>query len=220
MKSLFANFPAFRFGSCLVFFVLLLGGCGGGGYGGGSGVYPMQVTLTSISITPTSATIISGTTATLTAIGSYSDGSAANITTLVDWTSVAPATASVGSNSGVVSGNVVGMTTVRAAMNAGAYGVIASPAVNVTVTGATLNALTVAPLTSSTAKGTTTTFTATGTFSDSSTGDVSGSATWTSSDTTVATINGSGIATGVGAGTTTITATLTGIANTASLTVF
>jgi uncharacterized protein YjdB len=48
---------------------------------------------------------------------------------------------------------------------------------------------------------------------------VSGSATWTSSNTGVATVNASGIATAVGMGSSTITATLNGIANTATLTV-
>src|SRR5208283_2316577 len=47
-------------------------------------------------------------------------------------------------------------------------------------------------------------FTATGTYSDSSTQNITSQATWTSSSTGVATINASGLATGVSAGTTTI----------------
>lgn len=49
-------------------------------------------------------------------------------------------------------------------------------------------------------------FTATATFGDNSTGDVSSSVTWTSSVPTIATIDTSGLATGVALGTTTITA--------------
>src|ERR1700690_15709 len=67
--------------------------------------------------------------------------------------------------------------------------------------------------------GTTQAFQATGHYSDSSTQDVSSSATWSSSDTSIATITSAGVATGVKAGTVTITATLSGISGTASLTV-
>lgn len=223
MKSLILiHATTTRFGIGLVFFALLLGGCGGGGYGGGGyggGGYMMPATVTSITITPASAIVINGTTARLTAVGSYSDGTTADITTQVSWTSVTPTTASVGSYTGLVTGNAVGTTTITAAMNASTYGVIASSPVSVFVTGATLTGITVTPLTMSIAKGSTTIFTATGNFSDSTTGNVSGSASWGSSDTTAATINGSGIATGVGAGSSTITATLNAISNTATLTV-
>jgi uncharacterized protein YjdB len=48
--------------------------------------------------------------------------------------------------------------------------------------------------------------TATGTFSDGSTFNLTGQVTWSSSNTSVATVNSSGLATAVGAGTVTITA--------------
>jgi uncharacterized repeat protein (TIGR01451 family) len=64
-------------------------------------------------------------------------------------------------------------------------------------------------------------FTATGTFSDNSTKDVTTQSTWTSSNTEVATVGaGTGIAKGVGVGgPVTITATDAGISGTAQLTV-
>ena len=46
-------------------------------------------------------------------------------------------------------------------------------------------------------------FTATGTYSDASTADLTGSVTWASATTRVATINAAGLATGVDAGTST-----------------
>jgi hypothetical protein len=49
-------------------------------------------------------------------------------------------------------------------------------------------------------------FTATGTYSDSSTQNITNQVTWTSSNTSVATINAAGLATGVAAGSTTISA--------------
>jgi uncharacterized protein YjdB len=53
-------------------------------------------------------------------------------------------------------------------------------------------------------------FTATITYPDGSTADVTGEATWTSADTGVATI-GAGLATGEGEGTVQITATIDGL---------
>lgn len=54
-------------------------------------------------------------------------------------------------------------------------------------------------------------FTATGTYSDGSTADISIRSDWTSSDENVATISTSGLATGIATGTTSITATYLGI---------
>jgi beta-glucanase (GH16 family) len=62
-------------------------------------------------------------------------------------------------------------------------------------------------------------FTATGTYSDSSTQNVTGQATWSSSKTTVATINTNGLATAVSAGATVISAALSGVTATNTLTV-
>lgn len=61
-------------------------------------------------------------------------------------------------------------------------------------------------------------FTLEGTFSDGSTGFLTGSATWSSSSTGVATVS-AGLATSTGYGTTTITATVNGVSATAALTV-
>jgi len=83
----------------------------------------------------------------------------------------------------------------------------------------TLTAISVAPLSASIEEGQTRQFSATGTFSDGSTANLTASATW-SSNAAVATIDGSGLASGVSAGSTSITASQDGIAsNTATLTV-
>src|SRR2546428_13699879 len=58
------------------------------------------------------------------------------------------------------------------------------------------------------AVGTTKQFTSTGTFSDSSTQDITTSVLWSSSSAATATINNQGAATSVATGTTTITAAL------------
>jgi len=62
-------------------------------------------------------------------------------------------------------------------------------------------------------------FTATGTFGDNSSKDISSTASWKSSDTTVATINSTGLATAIKTGTTTITASQSNVSGNTTLTV-
>jgi uncharacterized protein YjdB len=64
----------------------------------------------------------------------------------------------------------------------------------------------ISPTNTSIQPGTTQQFSATGTFPNGTTGDVTGQTSWTSSNRSVATIDASGLATGVGFGTTTISA--------------
>ena len=72
----------------------------------------------------------------------------------------------------------------------------------------TLTSIAVTPANPSITKGTTQQFTATGTYSDNSTANITSQVSWTSGTTSVATITSSGLATGVAAGSSTITATL------------
>ena len=186
-----------------------LSACGGGG--GGDATAP---TLTSIAITPASATIVVASTANLTATGTYSNNSTADITTSVTWTSAAPSTASVGPNTGVVTGVAAGATTVTATLSG-----ITSNMASITVTASPLTGITVTPSSVSIDTGTTTAFTATGTYADLSTGNISGSVTWNSSNTAAATFSGS-TATGLSVGSSNITASLDGVtSNTATLNV-
>lgn len=74
-------------------------------------------------------------------------------------------------------------------------------------------------LNSSSGTATTQQFTATGTFGDLTTKDISSTATWTSSSPTVATIDSKGLATAVALGTTTITAASGNLKATTTLTV-
>src|SRR5206468_74943 len=88
-----------------------------------------------------------------------------------------------------------------------------------TVTAATLTSIAVTPANPSIAKGTTQQFTATGTYTDSTTQNLTSQVTWVSATPSVATITAAGLATGVATGTSTISATLTGITGTTVLTV-
>jgi uncharacterized protein YjdB len=91
---------------------------------------------------------------------------------------------------------------------------ITSSSVNLPVVTAapTLSSIAIAPASpASLVVGSTQQFTATGTYSDSSTADISSQVTWNSDTPTAATISSTGLATGVAAGAVNITATLSGI---------
>jgi trimeric autotransporter adhesin len=83
----------------------------------------------------------------------------------------------------------------------------------------TLVAIQVTPSNPSVQLGGTQQFTATGTFGDSSSQNLTSSVTWTSSATNVASINSSGLATAAATGTTTITAAESGISGLTTLTI-
>ncbi len=174
-----------------------------------SAAVPLNITnatLQSITVTPAAPAIALGTTQQFTAIGTYSDLSTANITSIVTWTSATPTTASISAAGGLARGLVAGTTQISATL-----GTITSVLVPLAVTSATLKSIAVTPATPSIGLSATQQFTAVGTYSDSSTQDISGIVRWASSDTAVATIDAStGLATGVSAGTTQITATLGG----------
>ncbi|HVN92112.1 MAG TPA: Ig-like domain-containing protein [Terracidiphilus sp.] len=89
----------------------------------------------------------------------------------------------------------------------------------VTAAAVTLTSIGVSPASPSISAGATQQFTATATYSDGSTGNVTGSVIWASLKQSVATVSPTGLATGVGAGSTTITATMSGVTGSATLTV-
>lgn len=70
------------------------GGTGGNGGGGN----PPPVTLSSITVSPATASIAPGTTAQFTAKGNFSDGSSKDLTSQVTWKSSAPSVATINFN--------------------------------------------------------------------------------------------------------------------------
>jgi uncharacterized protein YjdB len=84
---------------------------------------------------------------------------------------------------------------------------------------ATRSSMAVSPATASIAVAGTQQLTATVTYSDASTDDLSASTTWVSSDETVATVDASGLVTGVAAGTATITGTFISFTGSSDITV-
>jgi uncharacterized protein YjdB len=168
--------------------------------------------LLSIAVTPTNPTIAKGLTDQFTATGTYSDGSTQNITSSVSWFSLTASIATI-SSAGLAKGVGVGSSTIQATS-----GSITGSTV-LAVSAASLTALAVTPASPSIMKGATEQFTATGTFSDASTQNITNSVTWTSSKTSVAAISSAGLANGVAAGSSTIQAASGSITGSTVLTV-
>jgi len=184
------------------------------GCGGASGPALAPKTLSSLAVTPGSASIAAGATQQFTATASYSDGSTADVTSSAAWTSSATSVASV-SSSGMVTAVATGSATITASLG----GITGSTGLSVTAVAPTLSSIAVTPSDPTVNAGATQQFAATATFSDGSTQDITATATWTSSAPAVATISASGLATSVAQGSTTISAALDGSSGSTTLTV-
>src|SRR5271157_548097 len=168
-----------------------------------------SATLVSIAITPANFSIAKGATLQLTATGTFSDGTTQDVTHAVSWSSSNSSIAAINPVTGIALGLLGGMANITASL-----GSITSPAVPLNITSATLQSISVAPATPSIALGTTQQFTATGTYSDLSTANITTSVTWASSVPAMASISAStGLAHGLVAGTTQITATMGTVAS-------
>ncbi|HEX7730865.1 MAG TPA: Ig-like domain-containing protein [Terracidiphilus sp.] len=186
--------------------LLLIAGCTSAGV--------VSNPLTSIAISPNSASINTGSTIQFAVTGTFQDGSTKDVSALATWSSSSASVASI-SASGLVTGVASGTSTITATEN----GLTATADVTVRSSTATLVSIAVTPRTAIISAGANQQFVATGTYSDGSTQTITSSVTWTSSSTSIATIATSGLATGVAAGTSTVTATLGTVSGTASLTV-
>jgi trimeric autotransporter adhesin len=170
-------------------------------------------------VSSTSQSIAPGTTAQFTATATMTDGSTQNVTGSVTWSSSNPSVASINVKgaSGLAMGLTAGSSMITATVT-NALGTVSSSA-TLTVSNATLTSINVTPVSETIPLGTVQQFTATGTFSDNSTQDISGTVVWTTSPTSVASITTSGLATAKDLGTFTVTATSGAISGTASATV-
>jgi uncharacterized protein YjdB len=167
--------------------------------------------IASIAVTPVGLTLGIGINQQYVATVTYTDGTSADLSSGVTWTSSSTSVATV-NNSGLVTTVAPGQTTITASI-AGQ-----SDTSTLTVVPAHLTSIDVTPSVQTIAAGTTQLFTAVGNFDDGST-QLLQSVTWSSSSTSAATIDINGVATGVGTGTSTITATSGSVSGTASLTV-
>src|SRR6185437_563391 len=170
--------------------------------------------LTSIAIAPASPSLIVGTSQSLSFVGTFNDGS---IRTLhpVWWASATPEIAQVTTNTGVISAANIGTTTVSVQLG--------SLSGSTTVTVPSLVSITVSPSDPSLPLGAIQQLTASGTFSDGNTRDITNMVSWNSSDGTIVsvvnTLNVQGMGVAIGAGSATITASLWNVTGTDSITV-
>ena len=174
-------------------------------------------TLVSIAVTPPNPSVARGTMRQFIATGTFSDNSTQVLTGNAVWSSGMANIATIVGNSGLARGVAVGTSIIRASV-----GTIEGTT-NLTVTQATLVSISVSPTTPTVPLGSPAPFTATGTYSDNSTQDLTDAVTWTSALASTATIsnaaNSEGIATTLAVGTTVIAATLGTISASTTLTV-
>jgi len=184
---------------------LVWSSCNGFFVGGGA--------LNSITVTPTSIFLKSGETKQFTASGTTVDGSSKDVTSSAKWSS-SSAAATVDAAGMVTASATAGNATITASQD----GVSATGGVIVNTSD--LSSIDITPNPASVNTGSTVQLTATATFADNSTKNVTAQVAWSSGTTGVATINATtGVATGVAAGNSTITATVNTTTGTKSGTV-
>src|SRR6266699_1344748 len=200
-----------------VFFILTIGLLLSACSGSSIHLTAKNATLVSIGVTPANPNLPQGLTRQFTATGTYSDSSTQDLTAQVAWSSSNTGVATIDS-AGLATSVAGGAPTITATLG------LVSGNTTLTVTNATLSSIAVTPTNPSIANGTTRQFTATGTYSDFTTQDLTTQVTWSSSNNTVATISNAGgsqgLATSVAAGgPITITATFGSVSGNTTLTV-
>jgi len=180
--------------------------------------------LTSITITPTSQTVVVSKTQQLTATGTYDDSSTKTLSgTSVSWTSSDSTSATVDANGLVTALSTNGAATENVTITA-QVGTIPGTR-TIIVSNATITGLSITPNPLPITNGSTGNLTATATFASGPPANVSSSATWSDDAATVATLTpaagppASELVTSVGTGTTTVTAKFGGFTATATVNV-
>src|SRR5205807_2059347 len=177
-------------------------------------------TLVSMAINPPLATVPLGSPQQFTATGTFTDGTTQDLTPNGHWSSTAASVATISNTAGtagLASTLTTGTTTIG--ISSGSVSAQATLVVNA----AALVSIAITPQNPSIPLGTSQPFTATGTYTDGSTQDLTSVVTWSSSDALVAIISNSlgsyGLATSSGQGTATVSATSNSISNSTSITV-
>ena len=176
--------------------------------------------VTSVHVTPLSATIPVGGTQQFAAVATLAGGGTLNVTSSATWSSSSPAVATI-NQSGLATGVATGSTAVAATYSgfSGNASVIVNNGGTGGGTNPPLTSITVTPASTSITVGATQQYVATGTYADGSTANITSTATWTSSSPATASITTAGLATGVAAGTTAISAQSGGLSGSTALTV-
>ncbi len=172
-----------------------------GSVSGSTTLTATPATLQSIAITPNPITIGTGSSLQLTATGTYSDSTTQSVTTSANWTSDTPSVATIGPSTGLATAVSAGSATISATIGS----ITATAPLSVV----TLVSIAITPNPATLALGSSQQLTATGTFADGSTQNVTTAAYWTSDMSSVATVGPStGLATTVSVGSATISAAI------------
>ena len=182
------------------------------GCGSSTGTHGTFGEVNSLVITPQTSGIALGQTVQFKAVGMFSDGSNEDLTASTVWTSSDPKIASM-SSTGLATSLSVGSVKIMATNG----GHVSSSVLMISKT--VLVSVAVSPSDLSIVLGDNKQLTATGTFSDKSTQDLTSVATWTSSLPTVAAVGSSGLAVSHSVGTSTILASLGSVNASTQLTV-
>lgn len=168
-------------------------------------------TLVSLTLSPATASVALGLTEQFSAVGNYSDGSASAVTTGT-WSSSNPSAATVVGGLATTVGQ--GSTTITAAVGS------ATGSATLTVIPPALVSISVTPAHPSILVDGTEQMTATGTYTDKSSRDLTGTATWSSTDSSAASVAAGGLVTGAAVGSATITATSDSVTGSTPLAVY
>jgi hypothetical protein len=180
--------------------------------------------ITKVQVTPTNPTTHLGISQSFVATAVYDDGTTSTVTGSATWTSADTTVASVSNGGGGGGASTAGVAT---PIKAGTSTITAtfggySGTSLLTVGSGTLSSIAITPSPLSVAVGGHQQLTATGTYDDGTTQDLSGNVTWLSTDTvaTVSNATGSrGLLTAVSAGSATVSAKFQGITGTLTVTV-
>jgi hypothetical protein len=173
--------------------------------------------LTSIRVSPKTASIAQQAVVAFVATGTFADGNTQNLTASVSWTSTAPSVATV-SNLPATIGQATGLAPGTTTITARFGGQIGTATLTVTSAGATSHQI--SPTAIDLEPGSFRRFTSLAELSVGPTGDVTSSITWISSNAAVAVVSLTGIATSARSGMTAVTATMNNLSETAVLRVY
>jgi uncharacterized protein YjdB len=179
---------------------------------GTGNLYVSAATLVGISVGPTGLSLALGVPGQLTATGTFSDGSTQDITTAVTWSSSNGQCLTV-SGAGLVTPLSIGSANVSASLSG------QSGSVAVSITSAILNSIHISTSSSSLALGLSEQLTATGSYSDGSTQNITAVVHWSSNNTSTATVSAAGLVLAVGGGSANISATLGSVTQISPITV-
>jgi hypothetical protein len=173
-----------------------------GNVAGSTGLTVLPAALVSIAVTPALSTIQVGGSAQLAVTATYANGTTGNVSASAVYVSATPGAASVNPATGLATGVAAGSTIITASFGG------KTATATVTVNAATLVSIAVTPVNASILVGGVQAFTATGTYSDNHTANISANVAWTSDSLPTATVLAGGSASGLAVGSARITATL------------